>query len=299
MASNCADNNKNFVINHKNYDDIEKLAQIIKNLANIKYEPEFGIICGSGLSNLGDQIIDSKIISFKDIPNFPQTNVIGHKSNLIFGRISNTYVICFQGRFHPYEHKMDLALCTLPIRLMHILGVKNLIVSNAAGGIDRNYSIGDLMIIRDQIYMPGLSGFSPIMGLDDPRFGPRFVSMHQAYDKEYRNIAKQVASDLNIKIHEGVYVMNGGPQYETPMEINFYKTIGGNAVGMSTCHEVIVARQCGIRVFGFSLITNICNLDPDTSVEVTHNEVLESGRLASEKACTFVTAIIKKISNKN
>ncbi|KJH49200.1 purine nucleoside phosphorylase I, inosine and guanosine-specific [Dictyocaulus viviparus] len=203
-------------------------------------------------------------------------------------------VVCMQGRFHPYEHNMDLALCSLPVRVMHQLGVEQMVVSNAAGGVNSKFKYGDLMLIKDHIFMPGLCGFSPMVGLNDSRFGARFVSLHEAYDKSLRNIAMETAKQNNIRLFEGVYVMTGGPQYETPAEVNMFKKLGGDALGMSTCHEVAVAQQCGIKVLGFSLITNICNTDVDKSIVVSHEEVLATAKEAGKRTSDFVKEVISR-----
>jgi purine-nucleoside phosphorylase len=264
-------------------------------MAGLLEVPRVGIICGSGLGELADQISNPKVLPYADVPGFPTTHVVGHKGNLVFGYLKKTYVMCLQGRFHPYENGMDLALCSMPIRVMHMLGVKTLIVSNAAGGVNAKYRNGDLMLIKDHIFMPGLSGFSPLVGLNDTRFGARFVSMHDAYDRGLRRLALSIAEEDALPIHEGIYVMSGGPQYESPAEVGFYKAVGADALGMSTCHEVTVARQCRMKVLGFSLITNLCNTDANTSVEISHEDVLQEGQNASHRACTFVAAIIERL----
>uniref|UniRef100_A0A915EP07 purine-nucleoside phosphorylase n=1 Tax=Ditylenchus dipsaci TaxID=166011 RepID=A0A915EP07_9BILA len=255
-------------IDPRNYDDIVRLAELIRVLAELTETPKIGIICGSGLGELADQISKPRILPFSEIPGFPKTTVQGHKGNLVFGHLNNAYVMCMQGRFHPYEHRMDLTLCSMPVRIMHLLGSKLYWFP---------------MQLADQIFMPGLSGMSPLVGLNDPRFGARFVSLHDAYDKELRKIALKIAEEENFRMHEGVYVMSGGPQYESPSEVRFYKAVGGDALGMSTCHEVTVARQCQMRVLGFSLITNLCNTDVDKSVEVSHEEVLQAGKEMAKK----------------
>jgi purine-nucleoside phosphorylase len=290
-------------VDPRNYDDLVRLAKVIRGMANLQHSPSVGIICGSGLGDLAETITEQIIIPYSKIPGFPKTSVVGHKGNLVFGYLSGKYVMCLQGRFHPYEHNMDLTLCTMPVRIMHLLGVKTLIVSNAAGGINPKFNYGDLMVIKDHIFMPGLTGFSPLVGMNDPRFGARFVSVHDAYDKKLRNLALGVAKDENnnteglekLRVHEGIYVMSGGPQYETPAEVGLYEVLGADALGMSTCHEVTVARQCNIHVLGISLITNIANADADNAVEVTHEEVLQAAKEASERACRFVSRIVKDI----
>ncbi|CAD5219114.1 unnamed protein product [Bursaphelenchus okinawaensis] len=279
----------------KNYDHVYELAMTIQKMANLDIPPTVGIICGSGLGDLADLVQEPTVIPYSKIPGFPVPSVVGHKGNLIFGELSGKQVMCLQGRFHPYEHDMDLALCTLPVRIMHILGCKTLIVSNAAGGVNSEFQYGDLMVIKDHIFMPGLCGFSPLVGINDPRFGPRFVSIHDAYDIKLRKNALKIANEQGIKVHEGVYVMSAGPQYETPSEVKLYKVVGADALGMSTCHEVTVARQCNMRVFGFSLITNIANLDLENSVEVSHQEVLDTARAASDRACKFISQVVYEL----
>ncbi|KAI6200413.1 Purine nucleoside phosphorylase [Aphelenchoides besseyi] len=281
--------------NPKSYDDVYDLAQTIRRIANLKFEPKVGIICGSGLGDLAEMVENATIIPYSRIPGFPNTHVVGHKGNLVFGQLQGKSVVCLQGRFHPYEHNMDLALCTTPVRIMHLLGIETLIVSNAAGGINPDFAFGDLMLLKDHIFMPGLCGFGPLVGMNDPRFGPRFVSVHDAYDVNLRKMALKIAKEQKIKLHEGVYCMSAGPQYETPSEVKLYKVVGVDALGMSTAHEVTVARQLSIRVLGFSLITNIANTDVDNSVEVSHAEVLSAAKQASDRACRFVAQVVSEL----
>ncbi|CAI5449832.1 unnamed protein product [Caenorhabditis angaria] len=231
-------------IDPRNYDDLLAVVASIKEQVGSEIaHGEIGIICGSGLGPIGDSVENPTILPYAKIPGFPVTHVVGHKGNLVFGTIRGKRVVCLQGRFHPYEHNMNLALCALPVRVLHLLGVKTLIVSNAAGGISSKFQYGDLMIIKDHIFLPALAGFSPLVGVNDSRFGERFVSVHDAYDKTYRNLATQIAQRNNMRLFEGVYVMSGGPQYESPAEVQLFKTVGADALGMSTCHEVTVARQ--------------------------------------------------------
>uniref|UniRef100_A0A1I8ASU4 Purine nucleoside phosphorylase n=1 Tax=Steinernema glaseri TaxID=37863 RepID=A0A1I8ASU4_9BILA len=288
-------NGDHFEVDPRNYDHVVRVADTIASLINMEQKPTIGIICGSGLGELADRVTETQVVPYSKIPGFPGTSVVGHKGNLVFGKIGDKSVICMQGRFHPYEHGMNLALCAMPVRIMHLLGVKTLIVSNAAGGINENFQYGDLMLLKDHIFLPALAGFSPLVGVNDPRFGQRFVSVHDAYDIKLRKMALKIAEKQNIRVHEGIYVMSGGPQYESPAEVKLFKTVGADALGMSTCHEVTVARQCGIQVLGFSLITNIANLDADNSVEVSHEEVLETAKEASQRACNFVNEIIESI----
>lgn len=279
-------------INPRCHADVVKLSASIRTLAEMSETPEIGIICGSGLGAIGDIIKVPHLLPYSSIPGFPTTTVIGHKGNLVFGYLGGKYVVCLQGRFHPYEHNMDLALCSLPVRIMRELGIRMLIVSNASGGINESFRRGDLMLIKDHIFMPGLVGFSPFIGLNGDEWGPRFVSLHNQYDELLRKKAKEVAKKLDITLREGIYVMNGGPQYESGAEIAFYKTAGADALGMSTCHEVVVARQCGIKVLGISLISNIANANANP----THAEVLETARMATDKACKFVEAFVEALT---
>ncbi|CAD6194311.1 unnamed protein product [Caenorhabditis auriculariae] len=283
-------------IDASNFMDNVAVAKAIK-LQIGEFKPEIGIICGSGLTPIGEQLEKAIIVPYSQIPGFPRAEVPGHTAALAFGELEGKKIMCMLGRFHPYEYNMDLTLCSMPVRIMHLLGVQTLIVSNAAGAINRNFEFGDLMLIKDQIFLPGLAGYSPIVKLKDPHFGNCFVSMHSAYDKSLRTLAKKVAKDIDLKLHEGIYVMSGGPQYESPAEVMLYKTVGADALGMSTCHEVTVARQCGIRVVGFSLITNIGNLDADNAAEVTHDEVLDVAKFAANHATKFVRQLVKELDD--
>lgn len=213
--------------------------------------PETAIILGSGLGALADTITEPMVIPYNTIPHFVSSTAAGHKGNLIYGRLGETEVLAMQGRFHYYEG-YTMEQVTFPVRVMKLLGIKNLFVSNAAGGINTTFKVGDLMIIRDHINgMP-----NPLIGKNIAEFGPRFPDMTRAYDREFINIAEQIAAENAISLKKGIYVGLTGPTYETPAEYAFYGKVGGDAIGMSTVPEVIVARHCGIRVFGMSVITN-------------------------------------------
>ncbi|MFH4978356.1 hypothetical protein AB6A40_005065 [Gnathostoma spinigerum] len=278
------------------YEDIKMVAEAIKSQLVKKQSPTVGIICGSGLGDLAEQLSDKQVVPYEKIPGFPVTHVAGHKGNLVFGNLGGKFVICVQGRFHPYEHNMDLALCAMPVRVMKVLGVKTMIVSNAAGGISPTLKEGDLMLIRDQIFIPGLAGFSPLVGPNDERFGARFPSVHAAYDPKLRSLAMDIAKAQSLRMEEGVYCMTAGPEYESPAEVTFLKSVGADALGMSTCHEVIVATQMGIKVLGFSLITNTADLNVSISKEVTHSEVLDVAAKAMAPTCKFVTEFVRRLS---
>ncbi len=219
--------------------------------SRITGNPETAIILGSGLGSLADQIEDAVVIPYSEIPHFMHSTAAGHKGNFICGRLGGKQVLAMQGRFHYYEG-YTMQQVTFPIRVMKLLGVKNLLVSNAAGGINTSFKVGDLMIIRDHINMMP----NPLIGPNDERFGTRFPDMTRAYDREFIGLVEEIAASRGISLKKGVYVGLTGPSFETPAEYAFYGRVGGDAIGMSTVPEVIVARPAGLRVFGMSVITN-------------------------------------------
>jgi purine-nucleoside phosphorylase len=250
---------------------IQETASFIRERMHVN--PETAIILGSGLGRLADEIIDSYIIDYKDVPNFPVSTVEGHAGRLIFGRLGDTDVMAMQGRFHFYEG-YNMKEVTFPIRVMRELGIKTLYVSNAAGGMNPDFHIGDLMIIRDHI---NLFPEHPLRGRNLP-YGDRFPDMLEAYDHSLIAKARTIADELGIHVVNGVYVGVQGPTFETPSEYRCFRIIGGDAVGMSTVPEVIVARHCGIRVFGMSVITDL-GIE-GRPVEVSHEEVQEAANAA-------------------
>ena len=217
----------------------------------IRRQPKIVIILGSGLGSLADQIEDPIVVPYVEIPHFVRSTAIGHKGNFICGRLGGKEVLAMQGRFHYYEG-YTMQQVTFPVRVMKLLGVQHLLVSNAAGGINPSLKLGDLMIIRDHINMLP----NPLIGPNNADFGTRFPDMTRAYDREWIQRMEEVASDLAIPVKKGVYVGLTGPSFETPAEYAFYGKVGGDAIGMSTVPEVIVARHAGMRVFGMSVITN-------------------------------------------
>ena len=213
--------------------------------------PETAIILGSGLGSLADQIEEAVVIPYAEIPHFMHSTATGHKGNLICGKLGKKQVLAMQGRFHFYEG-YSMQQVTFPIRVMKLLGIKNLLVSNAAGGINNTFKVGDMMIIRDNINMMP----NPLIGPNNELFGTRFPDMTRAYDRDFIRLVEEIADSLQIRLKKGVYVGLTGPSFETPAEYAFYGKVGGDAIGMSTVPEVIVARHAGIRVFGMSVITN-------------------------------------------
>ncbi|XP_047503381.1 purine nucleoside phosphorylase isoform X2 [Pieris napi] len=277
------------------YEMLEEIANFL--LTKTKIRPIIGIICGSGMGSLADTIVDAERIPYEEIPNFPTSTVEGHHGQLVFGRLGEVPVVAMQGRFHYYEG-YPLWKCCLPIRVMKLLGVKTLMATNAAGGLNPSYKIGDLMIVNDHINLMGFAGNNPLQGPNDERFGPRFPPMNKAYNYEYRKIAKKVAKELNLDniIREGVYTCLGGPNFETVAELRMLKMVGVDAVGMSTVHEVITARHCDMKVFGLSLITNECITNYDVEAEANHEEVLDVGKMRQDLLREYISRLVNEFS---
>ena len=251
--------------------------------------PETAIILGTGLGSLVHEITDKYEISYKDIPNFPVSTVEGHSGKLIFGKLGNKDIMAMQGRFHFYEG-YDMQKVTFPVRVMKELGVETVVVTNAAGGVNTSFEPGDLMLISDHI---NFMGTNPLIGPNDSEMGVRFPDMSTSYTVELREMAKQVAADLNIKVQEGVYVGMTGPVYETPAEIRMLRTLGGDAVGMSTVPEVIVARHAGMKVLGISCISNMAAGILDQPLH--HDEVIETTERVKANFLALVKAIVKQM----
>jgi purine-nucleoside phosphorylase len=236
--------------------DTNKMNELYQEAADylssrIIGHPETAIILGTGLGSLADQIEEAVVIPYAEIPHFMHSTATGHKGNLICGKLGKKQVLAMQGRFHYYEG-YSMQQVTFPIRVMKLLGIKNLLVSNAAGGINNTFKVGDMMIIRDHINMMP----NPLIGPNNELFGTRFPDMTRAYDRDFIRLVEEIADSLQIRLKKGVYVGLTGPSFETPAEYAFYGKVGGDAIGMSTVPEVIVARHAGIRVFGMSVITN-------------------------------------------
>jgi purine-nucleoside phosphorylase len=271
--------------------DYETAVKIIRERTDIV--PEFGLVLGSGLGPLADTIENPTFIPYEDIPKWPLSTVHGHSGRLVIGTLEGRQVIAQQGRAHFYEG-YSMQQITFPIRVMGFLGIQTLILTNAAGGVDRSYHVGDIMMLNDHINMPGLAGHNPLIGPNDDDIGPRFVGLAQAYDRVLRHKAREVANANNLPLHEGVYAAVSGPAFETPAEIRMFQTIGANAVGMSTVHEVLVARHMGIRVAAFSGITNVAINQVDSDFETNHEEVLEAGELLVPRLTTLLRGILKE-----
>ncbi|OPJ56967.1 purine-nucleoside phosphorylase [Alkalithermobacter paradoxus] len=266
---------------------IMQAAQFIES--KLENKPEIGLILGSGLGVLGDEIENPTIIKYEEIPNFPVSTVEGHAGQLVIGKLEGKYVIAMQGRFHYYEgYTMQEA--TFPVRVMKALGVETIVVTNAAGGVNKSFTPGDLMIITDHI---NFGGNNPLIGPNDNKLGVRFPDMSKAYTPSLVDLSKDAAKELGIDVKEGVYAFMTGPSYETPAEIRMLDRIGADAVGMSTVPEVIVASHASMKVIGISCITNMAAGILDQPLN--HEEVIETTQMAKEKFIKLVKKIVNKI----
>lgn len=266
------------------YEKVKESADYI--LSRITQQPTIGIILGSGLGALGDTIEEKEVIPYKEIPGFPQSTVAGHAGNLVIGKIGGQTVAAMQGRFHYYEG-FELKEVTYPLYVMRLLGIENLIVTNASGGINPAYQPGDLALITDHMNMVGLN---PLIGPNDERFGVRFPDMSDAYCAELREKAARVANEMGLKYQEGVYALMTGPSYETAAEIRALSVMGADMVGMSTVPETIVANYLGMKVLGISCVTNMAT--GIAKEKHSHEQVVKTADEASEKLCAWVREIV-------
>lgn len=268
---------------------IETALQTIRQHTSLV--PRVGIILGSGLGALADELADAVVISYTDIPGFPRSTVHGHRGELALGLLSGTPVVVMRGRFHFYEG-YDMHQVTFPVRVMRALGCEVLIATNAAGGLRSEWPVGELVCLRDHIFMPGLAGHNPLRGPNDERLGVRFVPMLHAYDAQLRQLAQQVASAQHTTLREGVYIMVAGPSFETGAELRMCQILGADVVGMSTAPEVIVATHAGMRVLAISLVTN--QALPDGS-PANHAEVIEAGEAARPRFGALLKGIVAQL----
>ncbi|NWU95967.1 PNPH phosphorylase, partial [Upupa epops] len=264
--------------------------------ARTALRPKTAIICGSGLGGLADILDNKTIFPYEDIPHFPRSTVAGHAGRLVFGELSGQPCVCMQGRFHYYEGH-SVSMVTFPIRVFFLLGVEILIVTNAAGGLNPYFQVGDIMFIRDHISMFGLGAQNPLRGPNDERFGVRFPCMSDAYEPDLLGLALESAQELGFQnfTREGVYCLLAGPCYETIAECRLLQALGADAVGMSTVPEVIVARHCGLRVLGISLITNKVVMSYNSQEKANHEEVLRTSVVRAEALQKLVTHILGKL----
>uniref|UniRef100_A0A3B5MW16 Purine nucleoside phosphorylase n=2 Tax=Xiphophorus couchianus TaxID=32473 RepID=A0A3B5MW16_9TELE len=256
-----------------------------------RHRPKVAVICGSGLGLLAEAATDKQTFRYQDIPNFPVSTVPGHEGCLVFGTIEGTPCVFMKGHFHLYEG-YSLCQVTFPVRIFKLLGVDSVLVTNASGGICPEFKVGDIMVIRDHINLPGFAGQHPLCGPNDERFGTRFPCMSDAYSKELRTLALDVASDLGCSVRTGVYCMVSGPNFETIAEARMLLTLGCDCVGMSMVPEVTVAKHCGLRVLGLTLVTNKVSLDYSREEKVNHDEVLEICKMRAELLQKLVSTLI-------
>ena len=268
--------------------DIEEAVQYIQTRTSV--EPAIGIILGTGLGALAEEIKHDLDIEYADIPHFPTSTVESHKGRLIFGRLGGKDIVAMQGRFHYYEG-YDFQQVTFPVRVLKGLGAETLIVSNAAGGVNPQYEVGDLVMITDHINM---QGGNPLIGPNHDDLGPRFPDMYNVYDSDLRTLAEQTALDIKVPLRKGVYVAVTGPNLETGAEYRMIRILGGDLVGMSTVPEVIVARHQGTKVLGFSLVTDMGL--PDAMEACTLENVLAAAAKAEPKLTKLVSEIIEKLT---
>jgi purine-nucleoside phosphorylase len=272
-------------------EDMDRIADEIRS--RISIDPQIGMILGSGLGPLSEAVEDPTIIPYHDLPGWPLSTVEGHAGELIIGKLEGQDVLVMNGRIHFYEG-YEMSQVTLPIRVMQRLGIKTIIVTNAAGGVNQEFVPGNPMLITDHLNLLGMAGVNPLRGPNMEEFGTRFPDMSQPYDRELQELARNVARDLGITLYEGIYVCLAGPTFETPADLRFLLGAGVDAVGMSTVPEVIIANHGGQRVLGISGITNSSNLYGEA--ETTHDEVIETGLLLAPKMMSLIRGVLKALS---
>ncbi|HEY9151308.1 MAG TPA: purine-nucleoside phosphorylase [Anaerolineales bacterium] len=278
------------MIAHFSLEQIDETVKAIRERTS--YQPRVSIILGSGLNALADSVKHPDVIPFGDLPNFPVSTVMGHAGRLVIGTLEEQSVFVMQGRIHFYEG-YSMAQVTLPVRAMQRLGIEILIVTNAAGGVNPAFTPGDVMLITDHLNLMGMTGNNPLMGPNLDELGPRFPDMSQAYDRALCDLARRTARQENIILREGIYAGLSGPSFESPADLRFLRLVGVDSVGMSTVPEVIIARHGGMRVLGFSGISNKANLDGSTVT--THEEVMEAGKLITPKMEKLIRGVLRQL----
>lgn len=279
------------------YDKLCESLRYIKGHTDLR--PRIGIVCGSGLGNIVEMLENAISISYNKIPHFPQSTVVGHSGELVIGERDRVPIVCMRGRVHLYEG-YDVIECIRPIRLMAMLGIEILIVTNAAGNMNPKYKPGDFMVIKDHISFPSLAGENPLRGPHDPRFGERFVTMSNAYDIDLIDEFVEASEQINLSqcVKKGVYAMVVGPTYETVAEARALKLLGADAMGMSTVHEIIAAHQMGVRCLGVSLLTNdiLTEYDKMDDGMVEHGAVVDMGAKRSEQFIELIMAFVRSMT---
>ncbi|KAI1309463.1 Purine nucleoside phosphorylase [Halotydeus destructor] len=283
------------------YEQVESVANHIRHLLNIESSPVLGLVCGTGLGPLADLLENQKSIPYSDIPEFPQCTSPGHEGRLVYGTISELPLICMKGRFHMYEGH-SLSRCSLPVRVMKLLGIKVLIVTNASGGINPNYGPGTIVVLRDHLNLPGCA-VNPLQGANDDRFGPRFPAMSNAYDANLAKIVLMCANELALnQVQRGIYAMTGGPSYETVAEVRMLRQLGADCVGSSTVPEVVVAAHCGLKVIALSAVTTkaVDYYDDERHVQVNgkgDTNVIEQAANMADNIKALISRTIQCLSH--
>lgn len=272
------------------FEQIDQAADAVRRRTS--HQPRVGIILGSGLNDLADSVHKADIIPYSDLPNWPISTVQGHAGRLVIGELEGQTVFIMQGRIHFYEG-YNMSQITLPVRVMQRLGMEIMIVTNAAGGVNPAFTPGDVMLITDNLNLIGMTGLNPLIGPNIDELGPRFPDMSRAYDRQLMEIARTAASQNSVALLEGVYCALSGPSFEGPADLRFLHMIGADAVGMSTVPEVIVARHGGLRVLGFSGISNKANMDGSTVT--THEEVIEAGKVIAPKMEKIIRGVLRSL----
>ncbi len=271
------------------YAHFDAAAALIRQTTDIT--PKIGLILGSGLSPLAETVQDSVSFGYQELPHFPESTVTGHVGQFVLGYLEDQPVAVMQGRAHYYEG-YSMAQITFPVRVMQVLGIETLIVTNAAGGLDSEFRAGDVMLITDHINLIGMAGLNPLRGPNVDQLGPRFPDMSAVYDAELGSVARQVASEQGLPLREGVYICLAGPSYETMADLRFLRAIGADAVGMSTVPEATVARHAGTRVLGLSGISNVLPVEGGPVVETSHEEVLQAGKRLTPRLETLIRGVL-------
>ena len=272
------------------YSQFEAAASAIHQASEV--EPRFGLILGSGLSPLADSVEHGVALAYQDLPNFPASTVEGHVGRFVLGELEGQPVAIMQGRAHYYEG-YSMAEITFPVRVMQILGIETLIVTNAAGGLNPSFQAGDVMLINDHINLIGMAGLNPLRGPNLDRLGPRFPDMSSPYDVELGALARDIAREHQVPLRQGVYICLAGPSYETLADLRFLRTIGADAVGMSTVPEVTVARHGGTRVLGLSGISNVLPAEGEPAAVTDHEEVLEAAETLVPRLETIIRGVLR------
>jgi purine-nucleoside phosphorylase len=260
----------------------------------VQLRPRVGLILGSGLNPLASSVEEGVSIPYSEIPHFPVPTIEGHSGRLVIGRLEGQAVVVMQGRAHYYEG-YSMAEVTFPMRVMQVLGIEALVVTNAAGGLNPEFRAGDVMLITDHINLIGMSGLNPLRGPNLDEFGPRFPDMSEPYDSRLRKLAERAAAEATVPLRKGVYICLAGPSFETRADLRFLRLIGADAVGMSTVPEVTVARHGGTRVLGLSGISNIAPTEAAPMVETSHEEVLEAGRMLVPKMEAIIRGVLRTL----